>query len=77
MTLTINDTRNNQKGILWDSLEAGHVYIDCYGNYVMAVESSNSEAVVNLATGEVATNKLYNEEYDEFIPVKAKLEIFG
>ena len=47
MTLLINDTRNNQKGILWESLEAGQVYVDCYGNYVMAVESSNSEAVVS------------------------------
>ncbi|UZS00809.1 hypothetical protein [Pseudomonas phage vB_PsaM_M1] len=77
MTLTINDTRNNQKGILWESLEAGHVYIDCYGNYVMAIESSSSEDVVNLSTGDVMTSKHYNEEYDEFVPVKAKLEIFG
>lgn len=77
MTLAINDTRNSHKGILWDSLEAGHVYIDCYGNYVMAVESSNSEDVVNLSTGDVMASKHYNEEYDEFVPVKAKLEIFG
>jgi len=77
MMLQINDTRNQQKGILWDSLEAGHVYIDCYGNYVMAVEGVNGEYAVNLSNGEVFTSKHYNEEYDEFVPVKAKLEIFG
>lgn len=77
MTLTINDTRNNQKGILWDSLEAGHVYIDCYGNYVMAVEGVNGEYVVNLASGDLATCNIYQTDSDEFTPTKCKLEVFA
>lgn len=52
-------------------------YFILFGDYVMAIESSSSEDVVNLSTGDVATSKQYNEEYDEFVPVKAKLEIFG
>ena len=75
MTLTINDTRNNQKGILWDSLEAGHVYIDKNGWYVMAVDSE--DFIINFSEGEVVSHTEYDVEYDRFIPVKAKLEIFG
>ena len=75
MTLTINDTRNNQKGVLWDSLEAGHVYIDNNGRYVMAVDSE--DFIINFSEGEVVSHTEYDVEYDRFIPVKAKLEIFG
>lgn len=73
MTLTINDTRNNQKGILWESLEAGHVYIDKSGWYVMCISDEN--VLVNLSNGEFVEG--YDLTYDTFIPVKAKLEVFG
>ena len=76
MTLTINDTRNNQKGILWESLEAGHVYIDCYGNYVMAIDFGNKITVVDLSDGLVAHSGEYVRD-EVFTEVKAKLEIFG
>ena len=75
MTLTITDTRNNQKGVLWDSLEAGHVYIDCYGRYIMRLDTE--DAVVDLSLGEVVLNDSYDTQYDAFYSVKAKLEIFG
>lgn len=79
MTLTINDTRNNQKGILWDALESGHVYIDKNGWYVMMTCDgfSDTEHVVNLSTGELVEDTCYNSQYDEFVPVKCRLEIFG
>lgn len=74
MTLTINDTRNNQKGLLWDALEAGHVYIDKNGWYVIGTDH---EYILHLSTGELISPKFYSMSYDEFLPVKAKLEIFG
>lgn len=76
MTLVINDTRNNQKGILWESLEAGHVYIDCYGNYVMAIDTGVVLAVVDLSDGMVSDKDEYVGD-EMFTEVKAKLEIFG
>lgn len=75
MTLTINDTRNKKKGILWESLEPGHVYIDKNGYYVMAVDSE--DFIINFSEGEILSHTEYDMEYDTFIPVKAKLEIFG
>lgn len=75
MTITINDTRNTQKGILWGSLEAGHVYIDKNGWYVMCLE--DCEWIVNLANGETTYNQDYDIDCDKFIPVKCRLEIFG
>ena len=75
MTLTINDTRNNQKGILWESLEAGQVYVDCHGNYVMAIDFGNKITVVDLSDGLVADYGEYFNE--EFTLLRAKLEIFG
>lgn len=77
MTLTINDTRNNQKGILWESLEAGHVYIDKNGWYVMAVENGFDDYAVKLDTGELLGESIYDQQYDRFTEVKVKLEVFG
>ena len=76
MTLAINDTRSIQKGILWDSLKVGHVYIDCYGNYVMAIDFGNKITVVDLSDGLVADYGEYVGD-EVFTKVKAKLEIFG
>lgn len=76
MTLIINDTRNNQKGILWDSLEAGSVYVDCYGNYVMAIDTGVVIKMVDLSDGLVSDKDAYAGN-EEFIPVKAKLEVFA
>lgn len=79
MTLFINDTRNNQKGILWEALEAGSVYVDKNGWYVMCVDEAYPCSVINLSNGEriTETNSIYDLAYDGFVPVKAKLEIFG
>ena len=76
MTLQINDTRNNQKGILWESLETGQVYVDCYGNYVMAIDFGNKITVVDLSDGLVAHSGEYVND-EEFTLLRAKLEIFG
>lgn len=74
MTLLINDTRNNQKGVLWESLEAGHVYIDKNGWYLMGTDY---EHVVNLSNGDLIGPTSYDMSYDTFVSCKAKLEIFG
>ena len=81
MTLTINDTRNNQNGLpslcealLWESLEAGHVYTDNNGRYVMGTDY---EYVVNLSNGDLIGPTFYDMSYDTFMSCKAKLEIFG
>ncbi len=76
MTLTINDTRNNHKGILWESLEAGHVYIDCYGSYVMAIDTGVVLAVVDLSDGMVSDKNEYVGD-EVFTEVTAKLEVFA
>lgn len=74
MTITINDTRNNQKGILWESLEAGHVYIDKNGWYVMGTDY---EYVVDLSNGSLYGPQEYQLSYDTFTLCKAKLEVFA
>lgn len=74
MSLEINDTRSLKKGIRWLDLQAGVVYIDCNGAYVMATDESS---VVDLSDGTLHTFETYQNEYDEFTPTKCKLEVFA
>lgn len=74
MTIEINDTRSLKKGYRWVDLQAGVVYIDCNGHYVMATDENS---VVDLANGTLYTSVEYENEYDEFTPTKCKLEVFA
>ena len=74
MSLEINDTRGIKKGILWSDLEAGVVYIDRNGAYVMATDESS---VVDLSDGTLYLDTAYDKKFDEFTPTKCKLEVFA
>ena len=74
MRLEIKDTRGLKKGVLWPDLEAGVVYIDCYGKYVMATDESS---VVDLSDGDLFLGDAYDKESDEFTPTRCKLEVFA
>jgi hypothetical protein len=74
MSLEINDTRSLKKGIRWLDLEAGVVYVDCHGNYVMATDESS---VVDLSDGTLCNIDAYQQDFDEFTPTKCKLEVFA
>jgi len=74
MSVEINDTRSLEKGCRWVELEAGVVYIDCNGCYVMATDESS---VVDLSDGTLYSLDVYQEDYDEFTPTKCKLEVFA
>ena len=53
MSVEINDTRSLKKGYRWVDLQAGVVYIDCNGHYVMATDENS---VVDLANGTLYTS---------------------
>ena len=74
MSVEINDTRSLKKGYRWVDLQAGVVYIDCNGHYVMATDESS---VVDLANGTLYTVAEYEENYSVFTPTKCKLEVFA
>ena len=74
MSLEINDTRNLKKGFRWLDLDAGVVYIDCNGRYVMATDENS---VVDLSDGTLYSDDVYDKEFDEFAPTKCKLEVFA
>ena len=73
MTIEINDVRGSKKGVLWNDLQTGVVYIDCVGRYTMATDESS---VVDLSDGFIYNSVNYDQEYDEFTPTKCKLEVF-
>ncbi len=74
MSLEITDTRSLKKGVRWSDLQAGVVYVDCNGCYVMATDEGS---VVDLSDGTVYSADVYDKEFDEFIPTKCKLEVFA
>lgn len=74
MSVEINDTRSLKKGYRWADLQAGVVYIDCNGHYVMATDENS---VVDLANGVLYTIAEYEKDYSEFTPTKCKLEVFA
>lgn len=77
MTIEINNVRGRRKGVLWNDLQTGVVYVDCYGSYMMAVEFVDETYLVNLSNGDLSTGSPYGKEYDEFTPTKCKLEVFA
>lgn len=72
--MEITDTRSLKNGYRWVDLEAGVVYIDCVGRYIMATDESS---VVDLSDGFLYNSVNYDQEYDEFTPTKCKLEVFA
>ena len=74
MTIEINDMRGSKKGVLWNDLQTGVVYIDCNGHYVM---DTDENSVVDLANGVLYTVAEYEKDYSEFTPTKCKLEVFA
>lgn len=74
MTIEINDVRGSKKGVLWDDLQTGVVYIDCVGRYVMATDENS---VVDLSDGFTYNSVNYDQDHDEFTPTKCKLEVFA
>lgn len=73
MTITINDTRNMQKTVKLNELEVGELYVNPYGRCVLFTDES---CFVDMATGEQCSFTEY-ESSDEFIPIKARLEVYA
>ena len=70
--MRINDIRNKQVGVKWESLINAEVYVDTNGRYVM---KTDEDAVVDLADGGLYCEIHYQLDYDTFTPVKAQLKI--
>ena len=70
--MIIIDKSKNVKAVAYVELIPGNIYLDIFGNYVIATDS---ESLLNLETGEGYGWKDYSNEVDEFMPLNASLVI--